>query len=103
MPDLYPIPPEGCLVGQQMTVFRGSESEGYPFLPSPFTISLISCAAVWHPTLSQYGKYRDRRDKEAMMKKAQVIVKAAVELDCDALILSAFGCGAFQNPPEHVA
>eukprot|EP00969_Alexandrium_andersonii_P359734 15453857-Alexandrium_andersonii.AAC.1 len=103
IPDLYPIPPESCLVSQQVTVFRGPESEGYPFLPSPFTISLISCAAVWQPTLSQYRNYRDRRQKEAMMKKAQVIVKAAVELDCDVLVLSAFGCGAFQNPPSRVA
>eukprot|EP00969_Alexandrium_andersonii_P358550 15451233-Alexandrium_andersonii.AAC.1 len=50
--DLYPIPSEGCLVSRGVTVFRGPESEGYPFLPSPFTISLISCAAIWKPRLS---------------------------------------------------
>eukprot|EP00969_Alexandrium_andersonii_P086984 3837084-Alexandrium_andersonii.AAC.1 len=38
-----------------------------------------------------------------MRKKARVIIKAAVRLDCDVLILSAFGRGAFGNPPEQVA
>eukprot|EP00969_Alexandrium_andersonii_P261935 11579529-Alexandrium_andersonii.AAC.1 len=38
-----------------------------------------------------------------MRKKAEVIINAAVELDCDVLILSAFGCGAFHNPPDQAA
>eukprot|EP00969_Alexandrium_andersonii_P074087 3267810-Alexandrium_andersonii.AAC.1 len=38
-----------------------------------------------------------------MRRKAEVIVKAAVEMQCDVLILSAFGCGAFENPPGQVA
>eukprot|EP00969_Alexandrium_andersonii_P211930 9359722-Alexandrium_andersonii.AAC.1 len=63
-PDLYPIPSEGCLVSRQVTVFRGPESEGYPFLPSPFTISLISRAAVWQPRLSSNRKYEHWVDRD---------------------------------------
>eukprot|EP00969_Alexandrium_andersonii_P112176 4954370-Alexandrium_andersonii.AAC.1 len=45
----------------------------------------------------------DRRDYDLTRRKAEVIVKAAVETQCNVLILSAFGCGAFENPPEQVA
>eukprot|EP00969_Alexandrium_andersonii_P040596 1779530-Alexandrium_andersonii.AAC.1 len=44
--DLYPIPAEACLVNEKVTVFRGAEAEGYPFLQNPFRISLVSCAAA---------------------------------------------------------
>eukprot|EP00969_Alexandrium_andersonii_P040237 1763837-Alexandrium_andersonii.AAC.1 len=44
------------LVGSEMCI-RDS-----PFLPSPFRISLISCAAVYRPALTLERRYADRQD-----------------------------------------
>ena len=40
---------------------------------------------------------------EAMRTRIALILGAAVHAECDAVVLSAFGCGAFGNPPEIVA
>ena len=38
-----------------------------------------------------------------MRDKIRVLFRAASEAACDVCVLSAFGCGAFGNPPEEVA
>eukprot|EP00969_Alexandrium_andersonii_P278286 12301947-Alexandrium_andersonii.AAC.1 len=38
-----------------------------------------------------------------MRAKAQAIVDAAQESGCSIAVLSAFGCGAYANPPAEVA
>ena len=38
-----------------------------------------------------------------MKAKVHAILSAAVRCGCETLVLSAFGCGAFANPPTHVA
>ena len=38
-----------------------------------------------------------------MRTKVQTILEAAAHAGCDAAVLSAFGCGAYGNPPGEVA
>jgi len=40
---------------------------------------------------------------DAMWQRVQLIMEAAEQSKCQALVLSAFGCGAFSNPPDVVA
>lgn len=99
----YPIKQDVCLLSKNVTVFRGPEKEGYPFLEKSFRTSMISCAALSHPRLTSSRDYRDPEDRRAMETKVKLIIEAAVRAGCDAVVLSAFGCGAFGNPPEVVA
>eukprot|EP00930_Biecheleria_cincta_P086296 TRINITY_DN75603_c0_g1_i1.p1 TRINITY_DN75603_c0_g1~~TRINITY_DN75603_c0_g1_i1.p1 ORF type:complete len:346 (+),score=55.01 TRINITY_DN75603_c0_g1_i1:47-1084(+) len=99
----YPIPPEACLLSENVTVFRGSEKDGYPFLQTPFQVSFISCAALIYPRLTEFRTYADAWQEKRMRQKIKVIIAAAVRAECFAVVLSAFGCGAFGNPPEQVA
>jgi len=99
----YPIPSSSCLLSQGVTVFRGSEKAGYPFLRYPFKVAMISCAATTHPRLTADREYASPKVRREMESKIGAIVQAAVAAGCDAAILSAFGCGAFGNPPEAVA
>eukprot|EP01043_Picozoa_sp_COSAG02_P072311 COSAG02_NODE_13575_length_1377_cov_1.219875_1_plen_392_part_10 len=48
----YPIPSTGALYSRDVRVFRGPEAKGYPMLTDPFTIDVVSCAAISHPMLS---------------------------------------------------
>ena len=100
---LYPIPEDGCLLSTRVTVVRGSEKNGYPFLDKPYKISVISCAAPRGPQLTDDRQYRQPRGRERMKTKVEVILKTAVMANCPAVVLGAFGCGACGNPPELVA
>ena len=39
--DHYPIPSSACLVSDPVTVFRGSEKDGYPYLAEPFKVDCL--------------------------------------------------------------
>ena len=89
------------------TVFRGTEANGYPFLPEPYQVSLIATASYRWPTpVKAWDVVRNHNDKLAVVRikaKLDVILAAAVEKGHDSIVLSALGCGAFNNPPEQVA
>jgi len=99
----YPIPDDACLLSQDVTVFRGTEKDGYPFLREPFKVNVVSCAAVRRPTLTDQREYLSPSERLRMQTKIRLIVAAMGKLECTAAVLSAFGCGAFRNPPEVVA
>ena len=47
-PLQYPLPEFGGVFSPSVVVFRGAEACGYPFLPEPFPISVLSVAAHYH-------------------------------------------------------
>ena len=52
MSEYYPIPPGACLVARDVTVFRGPEKWGYPFLSRPFRVHVVLASASKAPSLS---------------------------------------------------
>jgi uncharacterized protein (TIGR02452 family) len=102
----YPIPHAGCLVSERVTIFRGEESEGYPFLAPEHMqqVCVISSAALKHPRLNEDRDcYAREADHELMKLKVVSMLQAAANRGCDTMVLSAFGCGAYKNPPRLVA
>jgi uncharacterized protein (TIGR02452 family) len=98
---------EGCVcVHENVTIFRGEEKNGYPFLSKPRRVTVISGAALKNPHL-QEGKlprrYANAIQKANMKTEVAMILIAAAHHNCTHLVLSAFGCGGQQNPPEEVA
>jgi uncharacterized protein (TIGR02452 family) len=90
----YPIARRSCLLSEGVTVFRSGEADGYQFIQA-VKISVISCAAQAKPRLDERGGYEEGRDKAGMLKQIEVILEAATVAGCQALVLSAFGCGAY--------
>ncbi|KAJ9454766.1 hypothetical protein DIPPA_32625 [Diplonema papillatum] len=93
--ELYPIPDDGCLYHPDVVFFRGSEADGYPFLPVPDMVSVVTAAAV-------KGVF-DAAAEKRTAQKIRAVLGAAAEFGHGAVVLSALGCGAFRNPPAVVA
>ncbi|MDR0412933.1 MAG: TIGR02452 family protein [Dysgonamonadaceae bacterium] len=96
----------GGIYSKRVFIVRGSEKNGYCFLQNPFGLSIVSVPAINRPQLekSPDGKYYIAEELvEPAKEKIRTILRIGGEFNHDCLVLSAFGCGAFQNPPHHVA
>ena len=101
-PEQYPMDRNhGGIYTPQAQVFRGNESEGYPLLDTPFHVSFISVAGLCCPDVES-GKIVPQQ-AERLKNKIRTIFRIALTNGHDAIVLGALGCGAFCNPPEHVA
>jgi uncharacterized protein (TIGR02452 family) len=102
---LYPIPSEGAIYSPNLLVFRHSEAKGYAFMNPPELLSFIACAAPVRPPLI-YRKgmaYMDEESELLVKAKMRTILAVGLDQGHDAIVLCAFGCGAFRCPPHHVA
>eukprot|EP01028_Stygiella_incarcerata_P008495 TRINITY_DN3707_c0_g1_i1.p1 TRINITY_DN3707_c0_g1~~TRINITY_DN3707_c0_g1_i1.p1 ORF type:complete len:623 (+),score=158.88 TRINITY_DN3707_c0_g1_i1:250-2118(+) len=97
----YPIDEFGCIHSSGVTVFKSNESNGYELLSEPFEMSFVAAAALPRPPLTKRGHFYDE-DACVVRHKIEGIFRAGVHHQHDSLVLSAFGCGAFRNPPEQV-
>ena len=67
-------------------------------------VCVISCAALSRPQLNaSLDDYAFEDSRDIMKVKAAAVIQAAADARCDVVVLSAFGCGAFGNPPHSVA
>lgn len=99
----YPIADSVCLVSPGVTVLRGPESEGYKWLEKPYKVTMLSSAALHGPRLNHDREYLCFGERQSMERRIAAIVDGAERSHCTAAVFSAFGCGAFGNPPKEVA
>ncbi|MCF7919131.1 MAG: TIGR02452 family protein [Candidatus Cloacimonetes bacterium] len=102
----YPIPREsGGIYTPDIIVFRSSERAGYHLLDIPYRMNMISVAAISNPPLENING--NLLLIEDMIKPTKEKIRAILRIGKanahDAFVLGAFGCGAFANPPEHIA
>jgi uncharacterized protein (TIGR02452 family) len=105
-PDLYPIAEFAVVYSKNVPVFRGSEADGYPFLDTVFWLGVLTAPAYRHPPTQPDAAGRDVLDEKwrgKLRQKARALLRCAALKRERALVLSAWGCGAFANPPAEVA
>ena len=104
--EQYPMDRDfGGVFTRGVTIFRGAESEGYPLLPRPWPCNMIAVAALNRPetVLTENGERLVPELVPAAKNKIRTVLRVAADNGQYNLVLGAMGCGAFRNPPAHVA
>lgn len=95
----------GGVFTPSVTVLRDNEESGYALLAKPWRVNMIAVAAINRPELVTVGG-EERIAPHlvgATKNKLRTILRIALRNNQKTLILGALGCGAFRNPPRHVA
>lgn len=104
----------GGIYSPGVTFFRNNISKYYTLRDKPFKCDVITVAALCFNGKSHYAgidelSYQDDdggftpEGKEIMLNKIRTIFRMGVEHGKDALVLGAFGCGAYALLPSAVA
>ena len=92
----------GGIYSGKVSFFRGTESDGYPFEDVTYNIPVISVAAISGPRVDTDGLMFPE-ETDLTLDKMRTIFRIGKANFHDSLVLSAMGCGAFANPPAHIA
>ena len=100
--NMYPLKAFEAIYSPDVAFIRDLE---YKIIP-PKYISCLAIPAIRHPQFPDHTNTKQiysAADRETMTAKIEAVFKIAAEYKHDALVLGAFGCGVFRNPPEEVA
>lgn len=101
--EQYPMDERnGGVYSSIVTFFRGPESSGSLLEDNPYNIPVISVAALNGPRIGADGLMLPE-ETEITLEKIRTIFRIGMANFHDSLVLSAMGCGAFANPPAHIA
>jgi uncharacterized protein (TIGR02452 family) len=103
--DFYPLSKLGessGLYSPHVPVFRSGAEDGYSVLDKPFEVDIITVAAYKKKHQPTDGRLTTK-EAQATFAKMYTMLHMAKENGADVVVLSAFGCGAYNNPPAHIA
>jgi uncharacterized protein (TIGR02452 family) len=102
----YRLPEFCCAYSTNVQIFRALESQGYAYLPTPIPMSFIAIPAYPNPPCTKGPNGEKQLIPNFIQKvkrKIRIIFSVGLYQGYDSLVLSAWGCGAFRNPPRHMA
>ena len=99
----YRLPEIACVYSTNVFIIRASEAEGYAFLLHPVPMSFLALSAYCNPPLTSNKQKLSPEIVEKTKQKMRCMFATGLLYGHDSLVLSALGCGAFRNPPCHMA
>lgn len=100
---MYPLPDPSTLYSPSVFVLRSSEATGYEWLEKPYEVAFIASAAYRRPRLEKDNLHLIPKFADGFKDKVRAVLWTAAMNGHDSCVLSAWGCGAFRNPPLHIA
>lgn len=101
--ERYPLNRDfGGIYTPNALLFREDEQHGYKLMGTPERLSFIAVAGINHPELKDATHLADSMI-EGTKNKMRTILRIGIRHGHDSLVLGALGCGAFCNPPSHIA
>lgn len=100
----YRTPPLSLIYSPDILVFRDEDGKDLPKSEFFYT-DVITAAAVRKPDLvsGAEGMKYSEEDREEMVLKVKAMFEVVKMKGVTHLVLGAWGCGAYRNPPEDVA
>jgi uncharacterized protein (TIGR02452 family) len=99
--EFYPILDNEAVYSPNVTVFRDTEENDNVVLDAVWQNAFIALPGIHNPQLVD-GHLNDS-DVERLKQKIELILQIGYKKGHDSLVLGALGCGAWRNPPQHVA
>lgn len=96
----------GCCYVPNVTIFRDTEATGYELTDAPWQASMIAIGGINTPEtfINQQGERRLTEENEIIIKNKITTLFRVAKLNRQYnLVLTAWGCGAYNNPPKHIA
>lgn len=90
----------GAVYVRNANVFRCNESMGYQLMNTPCKLSFVAVAAIKDPIL--VSNELSENDIEITCSKIRTMFRISLQNNHDAIVLGAFGCGIFHNPPRSI-
>ena len=102
----YPITETGAIYTPGVTVFRAAEAAEYALMENPVELAFIALPALFRPALTNdpmRGPWLARSAYDLAKEKIANFLKLGLSHGHQSVVFSAWGCGAFHNPPRCIA
>ena len=100
--DQYPLDDNyGAVYVRNANIFRHAEPMGYKLMDKCRKLSFAVVPAIKDPVLIH--NQLSETDTKITINKIRTIFRIALQNNHNAIVLGAFGCGIFHNPPEDIA